>query len=85
MNFCEDYILQHLDGNRLVLQTLDAQLFYEKIGYSPCPPVQYTKFRNTKSDIFLKMNQFSKHIEQPKETVIKVGGENRYWMHKILK
>ena len=85
MNFSEQYILNQLGGNRLVLQTLDAQIFYEKIGYSPCPPVQYTKFRNTKSDIFLRMNAFSKHFDKPTDTVVKIDGENRYWLHKMLK
>lgn len=84
MNFCETYILQYLNGNRLVLQTLDAQVFYEKIGYTPCPPVQFTKFKNPKSEIFLRMNQFSKNVTQPKESVVKVGNENHYWLHKML-
>jgi len=43
MSFTERYIREHLAGNRICLQTLDAQGFYENIGYKKCTPVQFTK------------------------------------------
>ena len=84
MRFCELYVVNQLKGSRIVLQTLDAQVFYEKIGYSPCTPVQYTKFRKPKSDLFLRMNQLMKNVPVTKQTVVKVCGEDRYWLDKKL-
>ena len=90
MNFAEKFLTEKMNAHRLVLQTLDAQKFYEKLGYSACGPVQFTKFRKSKSDIFLKMSQLSKNVKLPTASVQVVdsktgtGTETRYWLGKNI-
>ena len=84
MSFIEQFIVEHLAGNRICLQTLDAQGFYENLGYAKCTPVQFTKFKKNKSDIFMKMQQLSQKTNMGNETVVKVNGEDRFWYDKSI-
>jgi hypothetical protein len=86
MTLTEIYIVEILLGNRLALQTLDAQKFYQKIGYSPCGMVNFTKFKKSKSNIFDRMNQLQQNMSKPDPTtcVTTVGNEKRFWFDKML-